>query len=141
MKELEIMILIGGLLHFAILSAGAVVPRMLNFRGELAKVNTMLRQLVWVYGVFIMLTLMSFGVISVLNAGVLAAGTTLARSFCGFVALFWTIRLVIQLFIYDPTPYFTNALYRLGYHGLTAVFTYFTIVYGLAAFLPREVVP
>ena len=133
MKELQIFIIIGGILHFAILTAGAVVPKVLNFRGELAKVNAMLRQLVWVYGIFIVFTLISFGVISLANAATLAAGTPLARWFCGFVAVFWTIRLVVQLFVYDPTPYFTNAFYKLGYHGLTAVFTYFAVVYGVAA--------
>ena len=141
MKELQIMILFGGILHFAILTAGALVPKVLNFRSELAKVNAMLRQLVWVYGVFIVFTLISFGVISLANAPALVSGEPLARWFCGFVAVFWTIRLVVQLFVYDPAPYFTNAFYKLGYHGLTAVFTYFTIVYGLAALLPREALP
>ena len=141
MKELQIMLIIGGILHFAILTAGALVPKVLNFRGELAKVNAMLRQLVWVYGVFIVFTLISFGVISIANSAALVSGAPLARWFCGFVAAFWTIRLVVQLFVYDPSPYFTNAFFKLGYHGLTAVFTYFTVVYGLAALLPAEVLP
>jgi len=66
----------------------------------------------------------------------LASGTPLARALCGFIALFWTARLVVQLFYFDAEPYLTHWFLRLGYRGLTGVFTYFAIVYAIVAAAP-----
>lgn len=124
---------IGGILHFAILIASALVPRVLDWRGELRKLPPLFAQLVWVHGAFIVLTIVGLGAISVVNAGELASRTILARSVCGFIALFWGTRLAVQFFYFDATPYLTTRALRLGYHGLTVVFAYLTIVYAWAA--------
>ena len=52
---------------------------------------------------------------------------------CLFVALFWAARLFVQFFVFDAEPYLKSGFLKAGYHGLTAVFTYHTIVYSLAA--------
>ena len=52
---------------------------------------------------------------------------------CAFVATFWGVRLVIAFFLFDATPFLKTFPLKLGYHGLTIVFVYFTVVYGLAA--------
>ena len=65
-----------------------------------------------------------------LNTG---APCTQTRWFCGFVAVFWLSRLVVQLFLFDARPYLKTAFLKLGYHGLTVVFTYLGAVYAWAA--------
>ena len=129
----ERLILVGGILHFTLLAAGALVPFKLDFRGELKKVNSMLRELVWVYYVFIAFSIIGFGVLSVMLPEILANGSTLARAVCGFIALFWSTRLAIQLFVFDATAHLTNWFLRFGYHALTLVFAYHAVVYGLVA--------
>ena len=131
------LLLIGGVCHFGILLASALVPRVLDWRGELARVSPLSRHVIWTHGVFIVLTIVAFGLISVANAHTLASGTALARWFCGFVAVFWLSRLVVQLFSFDARPYLTNPLLKLGYHGLTIVFAYLSIVYAWAAMFAR----
>ena len=84
---------IGGALHFGILIASALVPQVLDWRGELRKLPRLLAQLVWVHGAFLVLTIAGFGVLAVVNARELASGTALARSLCAMIALFWGARL------------------------------------------------
>jgi len=71
----------------------------------------------------------------VVLAGDLASGTPLARGMCLFISLFWPARLVVQFFVFDAKPYLKTVVLKVGYRGLTAVFVYITVIYGLAAFL------
>ena len=134
---LSTLLLLGGVCHFGILLASALVPRVLDWRAELKQLNPLSRHLIWTHGAFIVLTIIAFGAISVFNAADLAAGTKLARWVCGFIAAFWLARLAIQLFLFDARPFLTTPLLKLGYHGLTVVFTYLGVVYACAAVLPR----
>jgi hypothetical protein len=129
----RILLVTGGLLHFGILIASALVPQVLDWRRELRKVPPLLGQLVWVHGAFIVLTIIGFGTLSLANAAELATGTILARSVCGFISLFWGARLAVQFFCFTPAEYLTTRILKIGYHALTVVFAYLTIVYGLAA--------
>ena len=124
---------LGGLLHFVILIASALTPRVLDWRGNLASLNPFLRRLFWVYGCFIVLVIISFGTITLLHADALASGAPLARSVSAMITLFWLARLGVQFFVFDARPFLTNALLRLGYHGLTLLFTALVFIYGCAA--------
>jgi hypothetical protein len=134
--NLATFLLVGGVCHFGILTASALVPRVLSWRDELRKLQPLCRHLVWTHGVFIVLVIVGFGLISVAAAPDLASGSRLARLVCGFIAAFWLARLGIQLFLFDAKPFLTSAWLKLGYHGLTAVFTYLGLLYAWAAVLP-----
>ena len=127
------LIRIGGLLHFGILIASALTPRVLDWKRELQKLNPLTRQLVWVHGIFIVLTIIALGTIATTNAPQLALGGLLARSLCAFVALFWLARLSLQFALFDPREFLTSAALKLGYHGLTFVFAYLALIFGWAA--------
>ena len=127
------LILVGGVLHFGILIASALVPRVLDWKVELGKLALLSRQLIWVHGAFIVLVIVGFGSLAMIAPVELASGSTLARGVCLFVALFWAARLAVQFFVFDAKPFLTSGLLRLGYHGLTAVFLYQAVVFGIAA--------
>ena len=133
MITLHHLILLGGLGHFAILLASAQVPRVLDWKHELAPLHPFVRQLFWGYGAFIVLTIAGFGVLTLMNVDALAAGSQLARGTAALVAVFWAVRLAGQCFVFDARPYLTNAWRRLGYHTLTAAFVFFTLPYGYLA--------
>jgi hypothetical protein len=133
MFTLHRLIFIGGVLHLGILIASALVPGVLDWRRELDKLRPLTRQLVWVHGVFIVLTIIGFGVISIVAPRELASGTTLARAVCAFVAAFWLGRLGVQFFVFDARPFLTRAYLKVGYHGLTIVFLLLVATYGFAA--------
>ena len=135
---MKTLIQLGGLVHFAILSASALTPFVLDWRRYLAPLPLLFRQMFWVYGSFIVLVIISFGTISLLHADVLASGAPLARSVCGMIALFWSARLAVQGFVFDATPYLTSALLKLGYQTLTLAFIALAFIYGCAASHPLE---
>mgnify|MGYP007096687151 CR=1 FL=1 len=133
MPELQTFILISGALHFGTLLGSAQVPKELRFREELPKLNPLLQHWILVTGGYVVLNIAAFGLLSLIFAKHLASGESLARAVCGFISVFWGIRLIIQLFVFDAKPFLRNWFLRLGYHGLTAVFAWHTLVYGYAA--------
>ena len=135
---MKTLIELGGLVHFGILIASALTPGVLEWRRHLALLPPLLRQLFWVYGSFIVLVIISFGTISMLHGGALASGEPLARAICAMVAVFWSARLAVQWFVFDATPYLTNALLKLGYHTLTLAFVGLALLYGCAAIHPLQ---
>jgi hypothetical protein len=135
---MKLLLQFGGALHFVILIASALTPRVLDWRTNLAPLHPFLRRLFWVYGFFIVLVIVSFGTITLLHAEVLASGTPLARSLCAVIAVFWLARLAVQFFVFDARPFLTNALLRLGYHSLTLAFIALVLIYGWAASQPHS---
>ena len=130
---MKTLLLIGGLLHFVILIASALTPRVLDWRANLAALHPFLRRLFWVYGCFIVLVIISFGGLTLLNADELASGAPLSRSVCAIIAIFWLARLAVQFFVFDARPFLTTTFLRLGYHGLTLLFAALVFIYGCAA--------
>lgn len=124
---------IAGLLHLGLICAGAMMPGVVGIRSHLAALPPFIRRLFWVYYSFIGLCLMSFGTITVVLSPTLAAGGILARTFCIFLAAFWTLRLIAATFVFDMRPYLTNSFRRLGYHATNIVFVYLPVVYTWAA--------
>jgi hypothetical protein len=86
----------------------------------------------WVYGGYIVLSIVAFSLISLWNAEELASGGGLGRAFCLYVAVFWGIRVILQG-VFDVREHLTSWWLKLGYHALTALFVSFTIIYGWAA--------
>jgi hypothetical protein len=127
------LLLAGGMLHFVILIASVLTPRVLDWRANLAALHPFLRRLFWVYGSFIVLVIVSFGTLTLLQADELAAGTSLARSLCAIIAIFWVARLAVQFFVFDAKPFLTTTFLRLGYHGLTSLFAALVFIYGCTA--------
>src|SRR6202012_5364834 len=135
MKTLNLTLLlqIAGLLHLGLICAGALMPRAVNLRENIAVLPPFIRRLFWVYYAFIGLSLVSFGTITIVFAPTLAAGGDLARAVCLFLALFWTIRLIAATFIFDVRPYLTNRFRKVGYQATNIVFIYLPIIYAWAA--------
>ena len=133
MPPLQTLIMISGVMHLGTLLGSAQVPKELKFRDELPKLNPLLRHWILVAGGYVVLNIAAFGLLSLLFAKQLASGEPLARGVCGFICVFWGIRLIIQLFIFDAKPYLRNWFLTIGYHALTAVFAWHTLVYGYAA--------
>ena len=130
---MKTLLLLGGILHFVILIASALTPRVLDWRANLAALHPFLRRLFWVYGCFIVLVIISFGVLTLVHADELAGGAALARSVCAIIAIFWLARLAVQFFVFDARSFLTTTFLRLGYHGLTFLFTTLVFIYGTVA--------
>jgi len=126
------LIFTGGMLHFCILFASALVPFRLNWREELRSLSRLHRQMYWTYGGYVVLSIIAFGCISVTSAPELARRSVLARGFCLYVFVFWAVRLALQC-VFDVKEHLTAWWLRLGYGLLTALFACLAIIYGWAA--------
>jgi hypothetical protein len=134
--NLTLLLQVAGVTHLGLMSAGLVMSRVVNMRAHLAGLPAFIRQLFWVYYSFIALCLVGFSVITIAFAETLASGSPLARALCVFLAVFWTMRLLVATFVFDMRPYLTSTGRRIGYHALNVVFLYLPVVYGLAASRP-----
>jgi hypothetical protein len=130
---LKVALLTAGVLHLVPLLAGLTVPRVLRWGHDLDRLDALTRQLVWAHGAFIALTVLAFGLITVTSAESMLQGTPLAVGTAAFIGLFWFLRLLIQMFYFDPRPWLTNSFRKVGYKSLTFVFGYFSVVYLLTA--------
>ena len=109
------------------------MPRAVKLRSHVAALPPFIQRLFWVYYGFIALFLVSFGALSFFLATELASGTALARAVCGFLAVFWTIRLCIAAFVFDVSPYLAGTFWKVGYHATNIVFAILPVIYGWVA--------
>jgi len=131
--QLVIALQLAGLMHLGLIAAGTVMPRVVNLRDHVAALPPFICRLFWVYYSFIALFLMGFGALSFFLARELASGTALARAVCGFLAVFWAMRLFVAVFVFDVRPYLTSVLWRIGYHATNVVFALLPAIYGWSA--------
>jgi hypothetical protein len=123
---------LAGAAHLISLTAMIVAPLRLGWKEELARLPRLLRQMCNVYSLYTGGTIVACGMVSLVCAGELSTGSPLARAVCGYIALFWSVRLVLQVY-YDFRPYLTNGWLRAGYHSLTVLFVGFAGFYGWVA--------
>src|SRR5260370_42230447 len=81
--------------------AHALFPRRFEWEEELSRVSLLNRQIFQVHCFFIALVLFMFGSLALFFTGALLDRTVLARIILGGIALFWLVRLIVQLFVYD----------------------------------------
>ena len=125
------LIFAAGLGQAAVLCASALVPFRLNWREDLRSLSRLHRQMYWVYGGYVVLSIVAFALLSIFNARELAAGGGLARGVCAYIAVFWGVRLALQA-VFDVKGHLTAWWLRIGYFVLTLLFAGFTLVYALA---------
>ena len=126
------LIFAAGIGQVGVLIASAIVPFRLNWRHELRSLSPLHRQMYWVYGGYVVLSIVAFAILSIFNARELASGSRLARGFCAYVAVFWGIRVALQG-VFDVRGHLTAWWLKAGYLALTGLFAGFTIVYAWAA--------
>jgi hypothetical protein len=127
------LIFIAGVGQLGVLIAAALVPFRLNWRDELRGLPALHRQMHWVYGGYVMLSIGAFALLSMLNPGELASGGGLARGFSAYAAAFWGVRVAL-LAVLDVNAHLTAWWLKAGYFVLTVTFVALAIVYTWAAF-------
>jgi len=130
---MKLLLQLAAAVQLLILIASASTPRVLDWRKNLAVLHPFLRKLFWIYGVFVVMVIIAFAVLTFRHADAMAAREPVARSLCLFIAIFWGARLLVQFAIFDARPFLTNWFYKTGFHALTIIFAFLTFVYGKAA--------
>lgn len=136
--NLPLALQIAGLLQILLLSAGAMMIRVVNLAHHMKTLPVFHRQLFWTYLGFTGFTLFSLGLLTLLHAPELSQGRGLARGFNLFVCLFWTARLGVQFFVFDLRPFLTNRWLYAGHAALNLVFFYLPLIHGWAFLAPAN---
>jgi hypothetical protein len=129
------LIFLAGVGQLGVLIASALVPFRLRWRDELSGLSRLHRQMYWVYGGYVVLSIVAFALLSIANSQELASGSGLARGFCAYVAVFWGIRVGLQA-VFDVKEHLTAWWLKAGYALLTVMFAGLAIVYAWAAMQP-----
>lgn len=119
-----------GAVQLVIIAANFVMPKKLSCRDNLARVSPMIRAMFVVHWVYIVLVLGIFASLSFWFAPELAGASRLGRSLSAAIAVFWLLRVPIQLFFYDPV---IRRRHRFGDVFFLLAFSYLGVVFGIAA--------
>jgi len=119
-----------GAVQVAIIAANFILPKKLSCREKLARVSPMIREVFIVHWVYIVLILGIFTSLSFWFAPELSGATRLGRYLSAVIAVFWLLRVPIQLFFYDPELRKQN---RFGDVIFLLAFSYLGVVFSIAA--------
>lgn len=133
MDELMPMALrIAGAGHLALCAVSLVIPRVLGWRDDLARLRPINRQAFWVYAAYILGFHLCFGLLALLGTGLLLDGSLLATLVSGFIAVYWLARLVLQFAWFDRSDAPPGLHFRIAEAALVAGFAAFAGVFGWA---------
>lgn len=130
MRHLNPWLWAGGVLQLVIIAANFVLPKKLQCRENLSRVSPMIRTMFVVHWVYIVLVLGIFASLSFWFTPELAGASRLGRYLSAAIAVFWLLRVPIQLFFYDPGIRRQN---RLGDAIFLLAISYLGVVFGIAA--------
>jgi hypothetical protein len=119
-----------GLAQLILVVASLAIPRILNWKGDLAKLRPLTRQVFWTYAGYIWVTNLSFGLLSTMAPELLLDRSPLAGLVCGFIAVYWAVRVVVKFVYFDRRDAPKGGLFVLGETALVTLFVGLTIVYG-----------
>ena len=95
-QTLSLALWLAGLGHFVLLIASAQVPYRLGWKTDLARLTDFNRKLMWTYAGTTLLTIIAFGVLTLALHDAFLARDRAAVALAAFIAIFWTLRLVVD---------------------------------------------
>jgi hypothetical protein len=119
-----------GAVHVGIIAANVPLPGRLRVVESLAGVPRFVRQIFYVHWVYIVIVLGLFAALCFGFAPELAGASALGRFLSGFMAGFWLLRIVLQIFYYDREIRRENRGLDRLYVGSLIVLV---VVFGMAA--------
>jgi hypothetical protein len=115
--------------HFVILIASAQVPSRLRWKEDLQQLTPFNRKLLWVQGGFTVLTIVAFGILTLVLHQELLRGERGALGLAAFIGLYWTARIVVDAFYFSHEDWPKGRLFEVGHALLTALFSFLAISY------------
>jgi len=121
---------VAGAVQLAIGLANLPLALRLEYRKNLAGATAIVRQIFYVHAAYILLVVLGFAALCLLFPAELASGRPLGRFLSAFLAVFWLLRVPIQLFYYPTDIRRQN---RLADVVFTVAFALLAVIFGLAA--------
>jgi hypothetical protein len=122
-----------GFVHVGIIAANIPLPGRLRVRERLAGVPRFVRQIFYVHWVYIVIVVGLFAALCFGFAPDLAGASGMGRFLSGFMAGFWLLRIVLQIFYYEGEVRRENQVLDRLYVGALIVLV---VIFGMAALRP-----
>ncbi len=119
-----------GFAQFCVLFASSQVPKQLRWNEELPRLSSLNHKLMWTYGSFIVYTIVSFGVSTLLLQSDILAGTRAGLVLSTMTFLFWGLRLVTDAFYFKKSDWPQGPFMQIGHTMLNCLFTGIFLGYG-----------
>ncbi|HZX57383.1 MAG TPA: hypothetical protein VFE54_01610 [Mucilaginibacter sp.] len=132
---IEGLIYLAGLAQIVLVFGSLAIPRILNWRLELAKVRPLIKQMFWTYAAYILVINLCFGLLSVFDYMDLTNGSKIATLVTGFIAAYWISRVLIQFLYFDRADFPTGKWNRAGEIILVTLFILLSVIYSWASYL------
>lgn len=110
--------------HFVVLIASFQVPSRLHWKEDLKQLAPFNRKLMWVYGGFTVFTIIAFGLLTLALHDELLRGDRAALALALFIGVYWTLRIVVEFFYYEPADWPQGQSMVAGRILLTLLFIY-----------------
>jgi hypothetical protein len=120
---LSLALWLAGIGHFCSLFASFQVPSRLGWKKDLAQLTSFNRKLMWVYGGTTLLTIVAFGALTLFLHHEFLAGDRAALALAAFIAVFWTLRIVVDFVYFEHSDWPAGVPFIVGHFLLTALFT------------------
>lgn len=122
-----------GLFQLSVLGASFQVPKRLNWAEELPKLSPFNRKLMGVYGLFVVVTIVAFGVLTLALHRSFLRGEAAAVGLAIFMAVYWWLRLIVDFVYYDTADWPSGEDLMAGHALLNALFTFLAAGYSIVA--------
>ncbi len=121
-----------GLVQIGLVLGSLVIPKLLNWKGELEKTSLLIRQIFWTYAGYILVINFSFGLVTLIGVHELLDKSFLAKCVTIFISIYWISRILVQFFYFDTSSAPKGLLYTFGEITLVVVFFFLAIIYSWA---------
>lgn len=115
--------------HFCILGASFQVPSRLGWKEDFASLSRFNRKIFWTYGAFIVLIIVSNGLMTLFLHAEMLHGDRAALAIALFIGVFWLTRIVVDFFYFKHDDWPEGAEFIIGHTFLTGLFIALTSVY------------
>jgi hypothetical protein len=123
---------IAGVLLLGLFILNFFVPRRFHWREEMARLSLINRRIFQVHAVFIAMILLMMGLLLVLIPGALLQPQALARAVLAGLTVFWTARLLLQLFFYHAVLWRGKPFETAMHIAFSGLWIFFIATFSLA---------
>jgi len=129
---IRFLLMAAGLGQLALAAGSLAIPGLLGWREDTARLRPITRQIFWTYAGYILSFHICFGLLSLLAPDWLLDRTPLATAVCGFIAVYWATRLVLQFTWIDRSQAPSGAIFVAAEAALVTLFASLVLIYGAA---------
>ena len=116
-------------MQLLVLMASFQVPGRLNWREELPRLSPFNRKVMWTNGAFIVLTIISFGTLTLSLHASFMKGESAAIGLAAFISVFWLTRILVDCLFFKHEDWPKGPQFVIGHALLDSLFAFLLLSY------------